>query len=110
MRSSARVVTAVLGAGAGLVLSAPAALAQTAQDTYSGVISDTGTRSSVPSGVAGTGAGTGAGTVSARTAPSTLPFTGAEVSLAAAAGAGALLTGVALVVAGRRRTSPGLPA
>ncbi|MCW2716159.1 MAG: hypothetical protein JWN88_3206 [Frankiales bacterium] len=97
MRSSARVVTAVLGAGAGLVLVAPAALAQTVQDEYSGVASDTATRSSTSSGVAGS--------VSARTAPSTLPFTGAEVSLAAAAGAGALLTGVALVAAGRRRNA-----
>ena len=97
MRRTARVVTAALGAGAGLVLSAPAALAVTAEDSYSGVLSDTATRSSVPSsGVAG---------VSARTAPATLPFTGGEVSLAAAAGAGALLTGVALVVAGRRRST-----
>ena len=102
MRRSARVVTAALGVGAGLVLSAPAALAQTATDEYSGVESGTNTRSGV--------AGASAGTLNARTAPSTLPFTGGEASLAAAAGAGALLSGVALVVAGRRRTSPDLPA
>lgn len=91
MRRSARVVTAVLGAGAVLVSSAPAALAQTATDTYSGVKSGTNTRSGA--------------------APSTLPFTGGESGLAAAAGAGALLAGVALVVvAGRRRSSPDLPA
>ena len=98
MRRSARVVTAALGVGAGLLLSAPAALAQTATDEYSGVKSSTNTRGSV------------AGTVTTRSAPSTLPFTGGEATLAAAAGAGALLTGVALVVAGRRRNSPNLPA
>lgn len=108
MRRSARVVTAVLGAGAGLVLSATAALAQTATDAYSGVESGTDTRSG-GTGV-GSGTGSGAGTLNASSAPTTLPFTGGEATLVAGAGAGALLTGVALVAAGRRRTSPDLPA
>lgn len=37
------------------------------------------------------------------TNPATLPFTGGEVALLSAVGAGTLLVGTALVVAGRRR-------
>ncbi len=38
--------------------------------------------------------------------PSTLPFTGGELVLLSAVGAGALVGGTALVVAGRRKSSP----
>ena len=51
------------------------------------------------------GAGTGSGTTGGTTSnPSTLPFTGGELVLMTALGAGALAGGTALVIAGRRRT------
>ena len=50
-----------------------------------------------------TGQQPGGGTVNN---PATLPFTGGELVLLTALGAGALAGGTALVVAGRRRTSP----
>ena len=47
--------------------------------------------------------GGGGGTVDT---PSTLPFTGGELVLLTAVGAGALAGGTALVVAGRRKSQP----
>lgn len=84
-------------------------------DAYSG-----GCPSPVPSNIgggdggAGTGSGTdtdgdvdaggaGAGNGGTTSNPSTLPFTGGELVLMTAIGAGALAGGTALVVAGRRR-------
>lgn len=58
-----------------------------------------GTDTGGDQGGAGTGSSTG-GTSN----PSTLPFTGGELVLMTALGAGALAGGTALVVAGRRRT------
>ena len=59
------------------------------------------------SGGAGTGTDTDAGGASGggtTSNPSTLPFTGGELVLMTALGAGALAGGTALVVAGRRRS------
>lgn len=50
------------------------------------------------------GAGTGSSTGGTTSNPTTLPFTGGELVLMTALGAGALAGGTALVVAGRRRT------
>lgn len=49
------------------------------------------------------GAGTGSSTGGTTSNPSTLPFTGGEIVLLTALGAGALAGGTALVIAGRRR-------
>lgn len=59
----------------------------------------TGTDTGGDQGGAGTGSSTG-GTSN----PSTLPFTGGELVLMTALGAGTLAGGAALVIAGRRRT------
>ena len=59
----------------------------------------TGTDTGGDEGGAGTGSGNGT-----TSNPSTLPFTGGELVLMTAVGAGALAGGTALVVAGRRRT------
>jgi hypothetical protein len=108
MRRAARLSTVVLGAAAALALSVPTALAQEAVvEPYSGVLSNTATQ---PTGASpGTGVSPGTGTAVspstvARTAPATLPFTGGELVLSAALGAGAVLGGAVLVAAGRRRT------
>lgn len=50
------------------------------------------------------GAGTGSSTGGTTSNPATLPFTGGELVLMTALGAGALAGGTALVIAGRRRT------
>ena len=85
---------ALLGAFAlPLVASAPAFAAC---DAYSGNCpSVTPTKS--PKGEGGAKQST--------TKPSTLPFTGGEVVLLSAIGAGALVGGTALVIAGRRRSA-----
>lgn len=55
-------------------------------------------------GGASGGASGGAGSGGTTSNPSTLPFTGGELVLMTAIGAGALAGGTALVVAGRRRS------
>ena len=108
LRRTATAATVVAASWVALGLSSPALAVC---DAYSG-----GCPSPTPSpirggdGGAGTGTdtdgegdpgGSGAGTTSN---PSTLPFTGGELILMTAIGAGALAGGTALVVAGRRRT------
>lgn len=99
MRSATRISSVVAASCAAVLLGAPAALAQTVTDPYTGVKGETLTRTPPGSGVSATGvssSGTG-------TSPSTLPFTGGELVLTAAAGAAAVGGGVLLVVSGRRR-------
>ena len=113
LRRTVTAATVVAASWVALGLSSPALAVC---DAYSG-----GCPSPTPSSIggggggAGTGAdtdgevdagGSGAGTDTGGTTsnPSTLPFTGGELVLMTALGAGALAGGTALVVAGRRRT------
>jgi len=90
-------------------LGAPSALAVC--DAYSGACVRDDTRvlptTVLPpeqsAAVSGPGAVSGAATTTGPSAPSTLPFTGGEALLIGVLGAGALVGGTALVVAGRRR-------
>jgi hypothetical protein len=106
-----RASTVAAGAAAflacGLVV-APAALAQSVE-RYSGGVSNERIEvldSSLQRGPAGDAAVTSARVT--RSSVATLPFTGSELVLIAASGAGVLAAGTALVVAGRRR--PGVTA
>ena len=86
------------GAVAALVLvPASGALAQQACDDYSGGCTEVGTP---VKGSAEQKAVTPGNT------PDSLPFTGAEITLLAAAGAGAVAVGAVAVRSGRRRTQP----
>lgn len=113
LRRTVTTATVVAASWVALGVSSPALAVC---DAYSG-----GCPSPVPSGIGGGdggtgtgtgtdtdgdegGAGTGAGNGGTTSNPSTLPFTGGELVLMTAVGAGALAGGTALVVAGRRRT------
>ena len=73
----------------------------TGTDSGSGSDGDAGTGTDTTTG--GNTSGPGGGSSNR---PSTLPFTGGELVLLTALGAGALAGGTALVVAGRRKSSP----
>ena len=106
-------VAAIVGGGA--LLGAPAALAQTAPCAYPFDCPATGGGSNPAAGGGKTPAGStsGAGTStpnagggsSTTGAAAVLPFTGGEIVLLTATGAGALAAGSALLVAGRRRSA-----
>ena len=106
LRRTVTTATVVAASWVALGVSSPALAVC---DAYSG-----GCPSPTPSSIngggggGGTGADTGgdqggAGTGGSTSNPSTLPFTGGELVLMTALGAGALAGGTALVVAGRRR-------
>ena len=108
LRRTATAATVVAASWVALGLSSPALAVC---DAYSGGCPSP-TSSPIRGGDGGAGTGTdtdgdsdpggsGAGTTSN---PSTLPFTGGELVLMTAIGAGALAGGTALVVAGRRRS------
>lgn len=99
-----------LAVGAFLFIAPQVASAQQVVDEYSGVAPVVVTRDAVPA--AGSPEAGAPGVVTQRsvggpatvTSPRTLPFTGGEVVLAGALGAGAVVGGVLLVAAGRRRS------
>lgn len=107
LRRTATTATVVAASWVALGMSSPALAVC---DAYSG-----GCPSPSPSSIGGggggagsgtdtdTGTGTGTSTGGTTSNPSTLPFTGGELVLMTAIGAGALAGGTALVVAGRRR-------
>lgn len=114
LRRTVTTATVVAASWVALGVSSPALAVC---DAYSG-----GCPSPTPSSIGGGGGGAGTGTdtggdqggagtgsTGGTTAnPATLPFTGGELVLMTALGAGALAGGTALVIAGRRRThTPG---
>ena len=96
-------VAAVVGGGA--LLGAPAALAQTAPCAYPFDCPAAGGGSTTPAVGGGTGTPSAGGGSSTAGAAAVLPFTGGEIVLLTATGAGALAAGSALLVAGRRRSA-----
>ena len=97
MRPTSALATAAMTSTL-LLTGAPAALAVC--DAYSGVcVEDEVRERNEPRQPQGA-------VVRARQAPETLPFTGGEVVMLSALGAGAVAGGAALVVAGRRRSQP----
>ena len=117
MRTLTRFTLVAAAVGGGALLGAPAALAQTAPCKYPfdcpvgsgggsnnpGVGGDkTPTGSTGGAGTSIPNAGGGSTTTGAATV---LPFTGGEIVLLTATGAGALAAGSALLVAGRRRSA-----
>lgn len=91
------------------VVAGTAAPALAVCDAYSATCpteapTDTGPDTETDTDSSGTSGTSGGGDEVAN--PSTLPFTGGEVVLLTAVGAGALAGGTALVVAGRRKNAP----
>ena len=116
MRTITRFTLVAAAVGGGALLGAPAALAQTAQCAYPFDCPATGGGSTTPAvggdktptgstGGAGTGTPSAGGGSSTTGAAAVLPFTGGEIVLLTATGAGALAAGSALLVAGRRRSA-----
>ncbi len=92
MRTTARLFVGGALVGVATLAGSPSALAVC--DAYSGGCVEVGVLDTTTSVPATTQVGT----------PTTLPFTGADLALAAAAGIGAVGVGTALVVAGLRRS------
>lgn len=103
MNRTIRLTLGVAALGLAGLASAPAALADTVCDSYSGTCVTTG-----PIGGGGGAVGVlgGAGTVNG--SGNTLPFTGADVLVVGLLGGGAIAAGTVLLVAGKRRTAAAL--
>ena len=96
MRTTTRLTIVIAAVGGGVLLGVPSALAESPPCAYPfdcPAPPGGGTTTSVGGGSTGAGAA------------DVLPFTGGELVLLSATGAGALAAGAALVVAGRRRTA-----
>ena len=100
MRTITRLTLVAAAVGGGALLGAPAALADTAPCAYPFDCPVTGS-----TGGTGTGTPSAGGGSSTTGAAAVLPFTGGEIVLLTATGAGALAAGSALLVAGRRRSA-----